>query len=67
MSYSDREIGNSEIYILDLETRVSRRITNSSAIDVSASFAPDGKQIVFNSDRSGRRHLYVASLDGKKI
>jgi TolB protein len=64
MSYSDPEIGNSEIYLLDLATRVSTRITNSSAIDVSASFSPDGKKIVFNSDRSGRRHLYITELDG---
>ena len=54
-----------EIYTLDLDTRVSRRITNDSAIDISASFSPDGKQIVFNSDRSGRRHLYVTDADGK--
>ena len=67
MSYSDPQIGNSEIYVLDLSTRVSRRITNNSAIDVSASLSPDGKKIVFNSDRSGRRHLYTSTLDGKKI
>ena len=67
MSYADPDVGNSEIYILDLATRVSNRITNSSAIDVSASFSPDGKKIVFNSDRSGRRHLYVAESDGKNL
>jgi len=67
MSYSDPDIGNSEIYILDLATRVSNRVTNSSAIDVSASFSPDGKKIVFNSDRSGRRHLYVVSVDGENL
>ena len=67
MSYSDPEIGNSEIYILDLKTRISSRITNNSAIDVSASFSPDGKNLVFNSDRSGRRHLYVTDLKGKKV
>jgi len=67
MSYTDPDVGNSEIYILDLATRVSNRITNSSAIDVSASFSPDGKKIVFNSDRSGRRHLYVAESDGKNL
>ncbi len=67
MSYTDPDVGNSEIYILDLATRVSTRITNSSAIDVSASFSPDGKNIVFNSDRSGRRHLYVARSDGKNL
>ena len=67
MSYADPDVGNSEIYILDLVTRISSRITNSSAIDVSASFSPDGKKIVFNSDRSGRRHLYVAESDGKNL
>jgi len=67
MSYSDPDIGNSEIYILDLATRNKKRITNSTAIDVSASFSPDGKKIVFNSDRSGRRHLYVAKSDGSNV
>ena len=67
MSYSDPEIGNSEIYMLDLTTRISKRITNNSAIDVSASFAPDGKKIVFNSDRSGRRHLYVTDIERNKV
>jgi len=67
MSYADPNVGNSEIYIMDLSTRVSKRVTNSSAIDVSASFSPDGKKIVFNSDRSGRRHLYVAKSDGENV
>ena len=67
MSYSDPDIGNSEIYILDLKTRNKKRITNSTAIDVSASFSPNGKKIVFNSDRSGRRHLYVAKSDGTDV
>ena len=34
MSYTDPDIGNSEIYILNLKTRISSRITNNSAIDV---------------------------------
>lgn len=67
MSYASPEVGNSEIYILDLAIRKKTRITNSTAIDVSASFAPDGKQIVFNSDRNGRRHLYIADSDGKNV
>ena len=29
MSYTDPEIGNSEIYILDLNTRISSRTTNN--------------------------------------
>ena len=38
MSYSDPDVGNAEIYILDLQTRSSKRITNNSSIDVSGSF-----------------------------
>ena len=67
MSYSDPDVGNSEIYILDLQTRVSKRITNNSSIDVSGSFSPDGKKIVFNSDRTGRRHLYIVDNDGNNL
>ena len=67
MSYASPEVGNSEIYILNLGTRQTTRITNSTAIDVSASFSPDGNKIVFNSDRYGRRHLYVADSNGKNI
>ena len=67
MSYTEPDVGNSEIYILDLKTRISKRITNNSSIDVSASFAPDGKKLVFNSDRSGRRHLYTVDINGKNV
>ncbi len=67
MSYSDPDVGNSEIYILDLPTRATKRITNNSSIDVSGSFSPDGKKIVFNSDRTGRRHLYVIDVNGKNL
>ena len=67
MSYSDPDVGNSEIYILDLQTRVSKRITNNSSIDVSGSFSPDGKNIVFNSDRTGRRHIYIIDNNGKNL
>ena len=67
MSYSDPNVGNAEIYILDINTRITKRITNNSAIDVSGSFSPDGKNIVFNSDRTGRRHLYIIDSNGKNI
>ena len=39
--------GNSDIYTMDLETRVVERITEHSSIDTSPSFSPDGKYISF--------------------
>ena len=67
MSYTDPDVGNSEIYILDLSTRISKRVTDNSSIDVSASFSPDGNKLVFNSDRTGRRHLYIVDRNGKGL
>ena len=44
--------GNSDIFTMDLETRVVERITEHSSIDTSPSFSPDGKYICFNSDEA---------------
>ena len=59
--------GNSDIYTMDLETRVVERITNHSSIDTSPSFSPDGNFIVFNSDRSGLQQIYVMRSDGSDV
>ena len=61
------EDGNSDIYTMDLETRVVERITNHSSIDTSPSFSPDGKYIAFNSDRSGLQQIYVMRSDGSNV
>ena len=42
--------GNSDIYTMDLDSRIVERITDHSSIDTSPSFSPDGKFIAFNSD-----------------
>lgn len=40
------------------------RLTNTPGIDVGGSFSPDGKQIVFESDRSNSQQIYVMYADG---
>lgn len=62
-----REDGNSNIFAMDLRSRTTTRLTDSSAIDTSPSYSPDGSQIVFTSDRgggSGRSQIYVMGADG---
>ena len=59
--------GNSDIYTMDIETRIVERITEHSSIDTSPSFSPDGKFIAFNSDRSGLQQLYVMRSDGSNV
>ncbi|MEM1150899.1 MAG: Tol-Pal system protein TolB, partial [Pseudomonadota bacterium] len=48
----------------DLRTRQSRRLTDHPAIDVSPSMSPDGRAVVFNSDRGGSPQLYIMNTDG---
>ena len=56
--------GGSDIVVVDLGSRSSRRLTESGAIDVSPCYSPDGSQIVFNSDRGGDQQLYVMGAGG---
>jgi TolB protein len=59
--------GNSDIYTMDLESRVVEKITDHSAIDTSPSYSPDGKYICFNSDRSGLQQIYTMNSDGTNV
>jgi TolB protein len=60
-----REVGgNSDIYIIELARRTERRLTTTSAIDVSPSYSPRGDMIVFVSDRGRGPQLYIMREDG---
>ena len=59
--------GESSIYEMDLRTRQSRRLTQSNAIDTGPSYSPDGRQVVFESDREGSQQLYVMNSDGSGV
>jgi TolB protein len=59
--------GSSSIYEMDLRSRQSRRLTQSSGIDTGPSYSPDGRQIVFESDREGSQQLYVMNSDGSGV
>ncbi|MEO1568697.1 MAG: Tol-Pal system protein TolB, partial [Pseudomonadota bacterium] len=61
------ERGNTDLYSLDLMTKASRRLTDHPATDVSPSMSPDGRQIVFTSDRGGSPQLYVMNTDGSPL
>jgi TolB protein len=56
--------GNANIYLMDLGSRTTTRVTNTGAIDTSPSFSPDGREIVFESDRGGQQQVYVMGVDG---
>ena len=44
-----------------------KRLTNTPGYDAEGSYSPDGKQIVFCSNRDGNLQLYIMDADGKNV
>ena len=53
-----------DLYTLPLAGGQATRITDGMAFDAQPRFSPDGKTIVFVSDRSGAENLWLADADG---
>ena len=56
--------GNLDIYVLDINSRATRRLTTHRAIDTEGSWSPDGRYIYFTSDRSGGPQVYRVAVNG---
>ncbi len=58
---------NMEIFAADTDGSHVRRLTTSKGYDAECSYSPDGKQIVFCSDRGGNPNLYIMNADGSGV
>jgi eukaryotic-like serine/threonine-protein kinase len=56
--------GRSDISVLDLARSVNTRFTFDPAADNAAVWSPDGKEIVFSSDRDGLGNIYIKASGG---
>ena len=58
-----------EIFEANLDGGDLKRLTNSPGYDAEGSYSPDGKQIVFCSNRSGKENLelYIMDADGGNV
>ena len=59
--------GNKDIYLYNLKTKETTRLTTNVAIDTEANFSPDGKNIAFTSNRTGQVQIYIKNLETGKI
>ena len=72
IAFVSERAGNWEIYVMDNDGENPRRLTNNPDKDVNPSWSPDGKRIVFRSNRDGHLingiptyEIYVMNADGK--
>jgi TolB protein len=50
---------NSEIYVLNLATKVTKRLTYNSAADQNPTWSPDGTKLAFASYRTGKMQIWT--------
>ena len=56
-----------DIYTIPIGGGSAKRITSGSGFDGQPRFSPDGKSIVFVSDRSGSENLYTVDPEGQRV
>jgi Tol biopolymer transport system component len=61
--------GNIDIYVKNFSTGVTTRLTWSTAVDAFPSWSPDGTEIAFMSNRSGKDQVYTmdAATGGSQL
>lgn len=58
------ENGYINVYLLERNTNIIRKLTNLGTINTSAKFFDNNSKIIFISDRSGKPQIFVVNLDG---
>lgn len=56
-----------DLYEANLDGSDLRPLTREAGYDAEGSYSPDGKRIVFCSDRDGDPDLYIMDADGKNV
>ena len=55
-----------DIFMADLDGKIVKQLTNSKGYDAEATLSPDGKTMLFTSDRDGDIDLYLMNLKSGK-
>ena len=53
-----------DLYTLPITGGEATRITSGQAYDMQPAFSPDGKKLVFISDRNGSENVWISNADG---
>ena len=64
IAYTFADGGNEDIYLIDPDGSNRTQITDHPASDADPDWSPDGKQLLFASNRDGNLHIYKINADG---
>lgn len=64
IAYTSEQDGNMEIYLMDVNSGKTQRLTDHPAEDYWPTWSPDGAQLAFTSNRGGDFKIYTINLDG---
>ena len=56
-----------DIYIADLSGNIVDTLVKHEGYDAEATVSPDGKMVVFTSDRTGDLELFTCNIDGSNV
>src|SRR5262249_22801314 len=62
--FSFQRGGNSNLFVMDLRSKATTRLTDTQVINTAPSYSPDGTRISFESDRGGKQQIYVMAANG---
>ncbi len=54
---------NADVYVVDAGGSHARRLTSDPVEDIAGDWSPDGRKVLFTSDRNGRSQIFVMNVD----
>lgn len=67
IAFSSTRDGNQELYVIGVDGKQRKRLTNHNAIDAHPTWSPDGERIVFATNRWGDLELAVIDLGSQTV
>ena len=62
--YTSASGGNSDIWLLKTDRKNQKQLTTENSADFNPRISPDGRYIVFVSDRAGKNNIWRINADG---